>query len=433
MKDGKNRKGVCISLFLGACGSLYVQLGAYLAFGEVICIMLIPVFYLTGAYARLNKTHIVTAILYAVWLLGAIGSDLYRGSPLDLALRGWGQVTMFGAGYIACLGLLQKGLFRVDWFMVGMTISKAVNILGMRPGNIDSRTADDFAYASWKLVYGSVVDCGVIVIAAMLFEKRPKLTCALIATAGVLNILMGARSMGGIELVAAVSALIIRQSAKVNREGRPIISSKQQAVFGLAILVLGVGLYHAYFRFAKIGAFGVEAQQKSLAESEGRYGAIMTSRAQLLGGVLAIYNSPLIGYGSWALDWEGFGRQAAEIVGIGWRDDARNTLGVNRIPSHSYLVEFWVEHGLLGALFWFWAAYHILRLIVTSGRGGAREIAFGMLLLCSLSWNLLFSPLGDRLMIAAWLLYVTSGTDDRRRLLGLPVFAGNVVSRGRLT
>ncbi|HLP07188.1 MAG TPA: hypothetical protein VK178_03420 [Opitutaceae bacterium] len=415
------KKGLVASLLLGVVSSLYLRFGAYLSVGETLCLCAVPLLLFSGAYRDVPRAHRVTIILFCVWFIGAVLSDWYNEVNFDYALRGWGQLSFFFGSYAALLGLAQKRRFRVDWFMVGATLSKLVNIFGLRPGNIDARTEEDFAYASWKLIYGQVLDCGIMALAALIFGKRPKTATLLLVSAGVVNLLMGARSMGGIQITAAITALVIRYWGVIRSDGGVVLSGGQRAVYVIAVVLVAACVYYGYYSAAGSGLLGPAAQDKAIAERGGRFGAISSSRVQLVGGALAIIDSPIIGYGSWALDYGGYGRRAAELVGVEWRGESRNALGLARMPSHSYIVEFWVEHGILAGIFWLWIGYRLLRFSGTVGLAGVREIAFGTLLLCALAWNYWFSPLGDRMIIAAWLLYVNSTVPQRWSLMGADV------------
>lgn len=413
------KDGLITSLLLGIFSSLYLKFGAYLSVGETLCLCAVPLLVFSGAYRCVQREHRVTIILFCVWFIGAVLSDWYNEVNIDYALRGWGQLLFFFGSYAALLGFAQKNRFRIDWFMVGSALSKFVNIFGLRPGNIDARTEEDFAYASWKLIYGQVLDCGIMALAALLFGRRPRIATLLLLGAGVVNLLMGARSIGGIQITAAITALVIRYRGVIRRDGGVVLSGGQKAVYIIAFIVVAACVYFGYYNAARSGLFGAAAQDKAIAESGGRFGAISSSRVQLVGGALAIIDSPVIGYGSWALDYGGYGRRAAELVGVEWRGESRNVLGLARMPSHSYIVEFWVEHGILAGLFWLWIGYRLLRFSAAVGLAGVREIAFGTLLLCTLGWNYWFSPLGDRMIVAAWLLYVNATIPQRRSLIGV--------------
>ena len=115
-----------------------------------------------------------------------------------------------------------------------------------------------------------------------------------------------------------------------------------------------------------------------------------------MSGVIAALDSPIIGYGSWPLDREGFYLQACELSGKK-PDPNFYRLGYPLIPTHSHILCAWVEHGIGGLVFWgyviFFYVRQILRPVVDEKRLGL-YLAVAVL---SVIWHVLFSPIAGRI------------------------------------
>jgi O-antigen ligase len=123
---------------------------------------------------------------------------------------------------------------------------------------------------------------------------------------------------------------------------------------------------------------------------------LLGGREAIVSGVIAALESPIIGYGSWPLDREGFYLRACELSG---RDPDPNfyKLGYPLIPTHSHVMCAWVENGIGGLVFWsyviFFYVRQILRPVIDEKRMGL-YLAVSVL---SLVWHILFSPMAGRI------------------------------------
>lgn len=167
-------------------------------------------------------------------------------------------------------------------------------------------------------------------------------------------------------------------------------------VAGLVALGAVSGLYG---EVAERGWMGAEEKAKYEAQSSSEIG-LLGGRAEFLGSLAAIADSPLIGHGSWARDRKGYGFRLVAATG-GGRGEVRLraasiAAGTALIPCHSHLWQGWVWHGLLGGLFWVVVAAMMLAYL-RRALGLVRPIrGYALLLMLTSSWALLFSPFSSR-------------------------------------
>jgi O-antigen ligase len=164
-------------------------------------------------------------------------------------------------------------------------------------------------------------------------------------------------------------------------------------------------LIKIYSALAVNGYLGQKNQEKYLSQSEGRYGIVINGRVNVVGAVLALRDSPLVGYGSWAEDRNRYFEQALELVGFDPRiySGAEDVVTM-RIPTHSYLLEAWVEHGALAAIFWIYALYFLIKFMRHYPIKDRAYLALMCVQFWLFLWNIFFSPLGSRPVVGAGLV-----------------------------
>ena len=123
----------------------------------------------------------------------------------------------------------------------------------------------------------------------------------------------------------------------------------------------------AYQYAATTGLLGEEARQKYVSESSGQFGILLGGRGDVLGAFAAIYDSPILGHGSWAKDWSYILAQQETMALLGYRDAgeiAQDEVEEGVIPAHSHLLQAWVWAGIIGALFWAWVFVLTVRMLM---------------------------------------------------------------------
>ena len=81
---------------------------------------------------------------------------------------------------------------------------------------------------------------------------------------------------------------------------------------------------------------------------------LVGGRAEFFVGLSAAIDRPLLGHGSWPTDTGEAVERAASRFGIEINNaaDRRDPHVETLIPTHSAVVGAWVEHGIMGGIFW---------------------------------------------------------------------------------
>ena len=146
---------------------------------------------------------------------------------------------------------------------------------------------------------------------------------------------------------------------------------------------------------ANAGLFSENDQAKFDQQSQGKLGIIFGGRPEGLVAARAIMDSPILGHGSYAVDYKYYEllQEYRYRFGYAEGDDAEDVEDPG-IPTHSHLTMSWVEGGFLASLFWFYMLMLIAGCIIHLTETPHPLGPFYMYLLISLTWDILFSPFG---------------------------------------
>jgi hypothetical protein len=262
-------------------------------------------------------------------LAGYMASDLIAGTEQSRYLRGWGRIILLVSDCAALMILVALQRQNLWWFVLGMGV-----------GGIVTLAIAGVPFDMWKLGYGERVALIIFTLAA-LFPRR--LAFVAIAGFGVLNIFLDYRSLGAATLIVAVVMWA--------RLVRP-----QEALRG----------FTGYFKFFVVGAVIAMLLVMSLLFTEEEYASRreisnVGRSAGIIVSLHAIAQSPIVGYGSWTVNEE-FARMFQQEVQAGTQgfDGPRLHTG-KTFRSHSQMLQSWVEGGLLGAAFFLFYGYTLVK------------------------------------------------------------------------
>ena len=162
------------------------------------------------------------------------------------------------------------------------------------------------------------------------------------------------------------------------------------------------GTAWAYQNAATAGILGADAKEKYEEESSGKYGVLVGGRPDLLGAIPAIYDSPILGHGSWAKDWTYLKAEREALLLLGYKEAfqiTREDYISGYIPAHSYLLQAWIWAGIVGALFWAWVFVFTARAFMRIYPPTVALLPLFSLVALSLLWEVLFSPYGEDVRI----------------------------------
>jgi len=354
-------------------------------------------------------------LVYALgWLLIQIFTDVYRSTPTADLVRGWANILIFVSNfsviYVLCYGRMKRCFYVV----LGILCSHIIDYF-IAPNMYVDTQPWKFGFGTWTnmvmfFIFGSILAFSKSRIVFFVI-------CVLVFFLITLNFYLGSRSLGLITFLSFVvflwSERIFKKSVKIKR----LKKLKLKNYVGmLSVLMLAIlAAYFSYSYLAKSGILGDASQTKFDTQSSGSMGLIVGGRQEILVSSLAIYDSPIIGHGSWAKDTQYSYLMSGLLSDLGYEIPAIMYTGENYglIPTHSYLIGAWVHSGILGALFWFYILSIIIKSMIQSFNFKSPYKLFILYVVMGLSWDILFSPLGlySRTYAAFMLVVVLSSKE----------------------
>jgi hypothetical protein len=369
-----------------------IRVVGHLVLAEFVLLLSLP-FLLARARDQIDRPMKVILGFGLLWLASQILTDLVRHTAFHDFARGWSRI-FFSLSSLLALDLIAQNKSR-RLALIGLGLS-----LGLLLGYVISPTAFQ-RLDGWKFGIGPPVTL-LLALAA----TRPRvqrfalLPIGLLCGATFLNLALGARSLGGICLLAA-GYLAFQAYSLRKTHGSARLSVRRVAVVAGLTVLLGLSFLRGYEYAAAHGLLGQAAKAKYALQSNGKIKLIApfaADRPTFYIGIKAIEASPIIGHGSWARNPKYTTEALAALKRDGYTVDPNliNQLKTAvRIPSHSYLLEAWVDGGIAGGIFW----------LVIVGLVGAVFLSLYAirdnlspliaLLMMSLAWNIFLSSYGD--------------------------------------
>jgi len=333
-------------------------------------------------------------VFCSLWLFSQCVTDIVRHTPFVDYARGWSNIGMtlvnFTVLYILMYGRPRR-LMLFGWgFVAGSLLLFFFN-------------PDEFIRGDpWKfgLAYPATF---IVLLLASRATCRGHWPIALTLLIGSINIYLGSRNMGGACMAAALYQLTTYYLGRSRKQG---VKLKHRTVAAIAAsIILGaIASFLAYQYTASTGILGEEARSKYEGESTGAYGVLLGGRPEMLGSIPAIYDSPILGHGSWARDPTYLILEIQSAMALGYKnaiDISPEDFSEGNIPKHSCILGAWVDAGILGAIFWGWVLVLTVRVLARVYPPTVVLLPIMSFIAFALLWDILFSPYGARARIIA--------------------------------
>lgn len=326
-------------------------------------------------------------IFGSLWLVSQCVTDMVRHTAFADLARGWSMIGLTLSGFVVLYTLMYGQPRRLVLYGWGLV---AGNVLAF------FISPSDYALGyPWKFGLAAPVTLAVLLFASR--EKcRAPWKMALCVAIGIVNMILGSRGLGGVCLAVAVY-LFFNRILQSKAAANPKLKATLRAAFAASILLGAAGIMWAYQYAATTGLLGEEARQKYVSESSGEFGILLGGRGDVLGAFAAIYDSPILGHGSWAKDWSYILAQQETMALLGYRDAgeiAQDEVEEGVIPAHSHLLQAWVWAGIIGALFWAWVFVLTVRMLMRIYPPAVVLLPLASYVGFLLLWDILFSPYG---------------------------------------
>jgi hypothetical protein len=326
-------------------------------------------------------------VLCSLWLISQCVTDVVRHSAFADYARGWSNIGMTLVNLAVLWTLLYGRSRRIACYGWGLVIGSLLTYM-----IVPDEGMTDYP---WKFGLAFPVTLAVFLLVSRT-KWRGRWPIIAIVTIGLVNVYLGSRSRGGFCLAAGIYVATIH---RLSRKGIQGVRLPKKTILAIcASLAIGAaGVFWLYHYAASGGLLGEKARTEYLMESSGQYGLLLGGRVEMLASIPAIYDSPILGHGSWAKDPTYVIAERQALALLGYEDEAtisRADIEEGLIPSHSYLFGAWVDAGILGALFWAWAISLILRALIRVYPRSVLLLPLMSYAAFSMLWDIPFSPYG---------------------------------------
>ena len=411
MRSAKHQKLLWFMMGLG----MQLQIVASLSFAELFCFMATPfLFFRELPYMRRNGVATFLYLSFAV-VGGCIISSLANHSGGMFVLRGMAVTTLLPCVIVVSHWLLRRYANGFKWMFIGNAISgiictfwfqKSVEVAGLAGGEGGSDAAG-------AIMSGPIFWITRLYPVAMAVPQGWYLTCPLIIS------MLAPVAMAFIALFtsisgrsASVSALASAAIVCIGGKKRSRIKRNICDRFWLLLIVAIAGIFvvkGAYSFSAEHGFLGEDAKKKYEVQTKGDKSLkalLMGGRMESFCGLIACVDKPIIGFGPWARDENGYVEEFLSKYAnmedyIGYLRTmeyyAQHGIRPERlIPCHAYITEFWLWYGIFGLIFWLYVIFVLLRYLRQDCWAVPQWYMWLAASIPGYCWGIFFSPWSSR-------------------------------------
>jgi hypothetical protein len=358
---------------------------------EIILIPLVPIIWVLRKRQPVPPALRTILFLMGLWLFGQILTDLYRGSATVDWMRGDAAIVFFAFDLAGLTVLLAGNEHRKAVFLAGLGIG-VLMVARFAPSAFAQGERWKFGYASGTIT--------LVLLASCFFYSRRRYLLATVLFVGIIgaNLLENYRSPVLNLLIAMVLVIPIVPERIGRLRLLPRVGSVMRVAVLAGMVVAAGSAASALVHFVTSrGLISEEAREKNESQSQGT-GLLLGGRPEILISSRAVLDSPILGHGSWAKDpkyQEMLSDMMVEQGHPGNLGEMEKSSLNGLIPAHSHLMGSWVDAGILGAVFWSFILWLVIKGIVRVTVLRPPLAPISAYLLVEYSWAILFSPFGS--------------------------------------
>ena len=402
-----------LAWFLFGLGS-QLQIIASLSFTELFVFAAAPfIFFNEKDYMRRNgmMTFFWLSILVVVNCM--IACIVNHSAPIYV-LRGMAVTCLLPCVIVVGHWMLRRDMGGFKWMLIGTAISsvlctfifqKSVEV-SMLAGGVAGESAVD------AIISGPIYWINRLNAMLGAIPKGWYLQCPIIVSVIIPLFMAGfsvftSTSGRSAALGAMGAACLILIAGKTRDSIRRRLCDK----FGMwcCVAIVGIFCLHALYRIsATQGWLGEDALQKYEQQTQGDTSIkklLLGGRMESFCGLIACIDNPIVGFGPWPSDNNGYVAEFLERYGT--IDDynsyvnlqlyrAKHGVYGHRIPCHAYLTEFWCWYGIFGLIFWLYVIFVFIRYLKQDCWVVPQWFMWIAASIPGYFWGIFFSPWSDR-------------------------------------
>lgn len=377
--------------------ALPIDVGSRVFAAEILLPILAAFVFLKSKRWEGQRQLTVIVQLGLVYLFAQISSDIWNGSSYEQYSRGWARIFLFIVNLLSIYIIVGNRRSNLILFALGFAAGRIWITFSVMEGDA----------IPWKIGFAKPVALIFIVtclVFPLIHNRNKILLPIMLLILGMYDIVMDFRSHGFV--LVGVASLLVASIFLHQRFKRRHIVGRHPIIGVAAAGLLAASLAFQFYMYAaKSGWLSEAATNKFETQVEQTDAPILLAgRSEILVYFEVIFNSIILGHGSWPEDKYYADKLAAERYELGLSNSPIQTRD-NAIPLHSHFFGSWIEAGIFGGLFWAYILLLISKSLIRStvGRSHMRPLYFYAALL--LFWDVFFSPFsGFRRLETAFLV-----------------------------
>ena len=337
-----------------------------------------------------NTTHFFLAT--CVWLIGVFISDRYNNIEFIDSLKGLFNVLFLLALIPFSYWILYEKPERSLFFWTGLAIS---SFLGFKLGGASELT--EIEYDTWK-VY-AIKFIFLITGGWLYYNGKQKWAYIIVELFALWTLWHMSRNVFLICTIAVCLTIFIGQVSETDKIVKGIKFRKNIIKVFLILGIAFVGITYTYEKLVSNKYLGEVAYKKYEKQKNSEIG-LASGRIDFFEALYAASKKPILGWGSYAKD-------NGKI-----REEFHNKIGSEYmgsyeiVPSHSHILGAWVFAGVFGLFFWLYVLKIIYNFFMNGLFVNIRMLFFNLLILCSMLWDIFFSPFNNRLPFIIFMITI---------------------------
>jgi hypothetical protein len=395
------------------------------ALAEILLYLALPFLLANNRVQIWNRTAKTFFCLIVLFAVGVVISDVITGNFLAFFLRGFARPIAIGLNTLCLTLIIARSPRLMLDFALGMLPGACV-------GYFQESQFHDFGVAGGYKDFNAKIEpifrAGVIISGIFLYRYHRLLAAFVMMLPGFIVVIYGSRSGAAFYFMAAITIGFIWLLK--GRERRAIhMGAKFLTMTVLALVSVVSFAYLTYIYAAPEGLLGERQQVKFYEQSTTRFGVsplglVFSGRTEVVAGLIAAINNPVVGLGSWPNIGE-YAVDAVDIAGETLSDVQYASAFLQRAAGHSIIIGSWFNNGIFALAFWVYFCILLFRVFLLQIRRDNLLTPMVVYIFFELSWHLLFSPLGpkSRLYVAIFAALAICLTDKRGPLVSEREFA----------
>ena len=418
--------------FLMGLGS-QLQIMGSLSISEVLTLMLAPGYFLKECN-EMKRDGVWQFFVLSLFVnVGCIIASAVNKTELAYALRGLAATVLMSTSIVVVHRLIRKDMMGFRWMIFGAFLSGFICLFVFKKQAemvMLGESVEDIMggpifwisrlkpivllpisgwYLQTPLLYGIVVPILFAIFSLYISTSGRSAALALLAISCLVTI--GRKRLRTMSLLS-----------------RHFYLFGMFAIVGLLIINM---LYGYLARHEVFGAKFTEKYEHQTQEGRDIISLIVKGRAESFVGLWACVDKPIVGWGPWAMDVDGYYENFLRKYGS--LEDYMYYLAVRRnnlltsireypsIPAHSHITEFWLWFGLPGLVFILYSLFVILRYVKQDLIAVPQWYGWLLCGVPGMLWSICFSALSNRIVLPTFIVACLIARAVRKGRFRLPL------------